>query len=88
MLSYSYRDFFSIETGFFGERLRRLHRCQLGSLFDINRDDSRYARFVHGYTKKLVRHLHGYLVMGDENELHALGHLFHQIRVTANVGVV
>jgi len=56
----------------FPRHIRGLHRHQLDCLVHIHRHQARHARLVHGDTDELLGNLHGDLVVGDDNELHAV----------------
>src|SRR2546423_14251304 len=61
-----------------GRALRRqLHRHRLGD-----------SRLFHGDAVERVGHLHGALVVGDDDELRRAAHLTHHLVVAAHVGFV
>src|SRR5579863_182751 len=57
-------------------------------LVDVDGHEPRDAGLVHGYAEKRGRQLHGRLVVGDEDELHAVGHVAHDIAEAADVVLI
>lgn len=58
-----------------------------GSL-DIDVNDARDARFLHGDAYQLLRHFHRYFIMADEQKLRMLRHFFHHIAESLSITVV
>ena len=89
MLSYSYRIFFSKETGFFGAcPVSDLHRRHFRGFVDVNRHDSGHARLMHGDPQQLMGHLHGDPVVGDEDELQIFRHFPDQVGKARYIRVI
>ena len=58
-----------------------------GSL-DIDVNDARDARFLHGDAYQLLRHFHRYFIMADEQKLCMFRHFFHHIAESLGIAVV
>src|SRR6185369_13882487 len=69
-------------------RSRRSNGGQPHGLVHVHTDQARHARLVHGHAHQLLCQLHGGLVVGDEDELHAAGHLAHDIAEAAHIVLV
>src|SRR4051812_34285443 len=61
---------------------------QLQRFADVDRHHARYALLLHRHADELVRHLHGDLVVADEQELRLARHLLHQLAEALGIGVV
>src|SRR5262249_44887136 len=56
--------------------------------FDVDRHHARYAGFLHRNAEKLLRDLHGDLVVADKQELRVPRHLLHELAETLRIVIV
>src|SRR6185369_772497 len=68
--------------------VRQLHRGESYCFVDVHCDHSGHTGLVHRHSGELMHGLHGRLVVSDDHELNASGHLAHDLRETTDVRVV
>src|SRR5205814_10300485 len=67
------------------EPVRSRRFSQADGRFHVDGDDARDALLLHRHADQLLGHLHRDLVVADEEELRALGHLFDQLGIALGV---
>ena len=55
---------------------------------DIDFDDARNTRLVHGHADQLLSHFHRHFVVRDEQELRGDRHLLDQFAEAVSVGII
>ena len=67
--------------------MRRLKKV-LSTHGEIDTDNARHPRLLHGDAVELISQLHGALVVGDENKLCGARHRTDEIIIAINIGVI
>ena len=62
--------------------------ASLNRFVDVDRHHARHAGLLHRHSRELMHRLHRRLVVRDDDELHALGHLLDDLREAPDVRVV